>query len=107
MFGRFDMLPCVSKKGNHTMVKNQADQERTKITPKEVARRFGVSVDTVMAWIRSGELRAINASARHGIRSRYRIDVEDLERFELSREVAKPRPVVRRRRFDEGVRHIF
>jgi len=48
---------------------------RDKLTPPEVARRWGVAPETVISWIRSGELKAIDVSARPGIgRPRYRID---------------------------------
>ena len=62
--------------------------ERTKLTPPEVASRFGVSSDKVLAWIKSGELRAINAATRSAGRPRYLIDVADLAVFEARRAAA-------------------
>ncbi len=72
--------------------------ERTKITPPEVARLWGIRPSKVLAWIRSGELRAIDASERPGVgRPRYRIDLADLADFERRRAVRKPEPPQRRR----------
>lgn len=71
--------------------------ERTKLTPPEIAERYGVSPDKVLAWIRSGELRAINLATTPGGRPRYRIDLADLLAFE-QRRAAQPvaRPARRR-----------
>ncbi|MHB1426943.1 MAG: helix-turn-helix domain-containing protein [Gemmataceae bacterium] len=66
------------------------------VTTRDVARRLGVSVDKVRAWIASGELRAIDVALRRGGRPRWRITAEDLDAFLVSRSVA-PVPVVRRR----------
>lgn len=60
---------------------------RTKLTPPEIARRWGISADKVVAWIRAGELRAVNAAARIGRRPRYLVDVADLCAFEAARAV--------------------
>jgi hypothetical protein len=81
--------------------------ERRKFTPPEVARRFGVAVDKILAWIRSGELRAIDASTRRAARPRYLVDVEDLEAFERSRQVTPPAPRAKRRRRVAAVREYF
>jgi hypothetical protein len=60
---------------------------KTKFTPPELARRWGVSPAKVTGFIRRGELRAINvATHRHG-RPRYLIDEADIAAFELSRQV--------------------
>jgi hypothetical protein len=74
-----------------------------------VAKLWGVSPDKVLAWIRSGELRAIDASGRRGGRPRYLIDVADLAAFEKTREAmqverVQPRP---RRKQAEGVIEYF
>lgn len=63
--------------------------QRTKLTPPEVARRWGVSSDKVRSWIENGELRAINLAARLRGRPRYRIDLADLLAFERVREAKK------------------
>jgi hypothetical protein len=48
---------------------------------------WGVTVDKVLCWIRNGDLRAIDASARQSERPRYLIDKADIAAFEKSREV--------------------
>ena len=85
------------------------DSGRTKLTPAEVAQLWGVSVGTIMTWIRNGELRAINLAKRLGGRPRYRIDVADLTDFENRRAYQPPIPVPRRRRTcrDDNVIQFF
>ena len=75
-----------------------SDSGRTKLTPPEVAQLWGVSVGTIMTWIRNGELRAINLAKRLGGRPRYRIDVADLKDFENRRAYQPNVPVPRRPR---------
>jgi hypothetical protein len=79
---------------------------RTKLTPPQIAIRYGVSTDKVLAWIRSGELRAMDASTRRGGRPRYLVDVADLAAFEQSRS-ATPVPTTRRRRATADVIEFF
>lgn len=74
------------------------DSGRTKLTPAEVAQLWGVSVGTIMTWIRNGELRAVNLARTLGRRSRYRIDVADLTKFENVRANRPPVEVQRRPR---------
>ncbi len=72
--------------------------EKQKFTPPEIARLWGVSVEKVVAYIRSGELRAINAATPgRNQRPRYLIDVIDLEDFERRRTVG-PAPKLPPRR---------
>ena len=47
------------------------------LTPPQVARRYGVSPDTVRAWIASGELRAVNVGK--GKRPRHRVHIDALK----------------------------
>lgn len=61
--------------------------ERHKITPPELARRWGVSSDKINFFILTGELRAIDASLKRGDRPRYLIDLADVQAFEAAREV--------------------
>lgn len=73
--------------------------ERRKITPPELAARWGIAPEKVIVWIKSGELRAIDASLfRGGAKPRYLIDETDIEAFETARQVAPPLPTSRRRR---------
>jgi hypothetical protein len=69
-----------------------------KITPPQYAERLGVSPEKVIAWIRNGELRAMDASTKRGGWPRYLIDEKDAEAFELSRQVVTPPPQRGRRR---------
>ena len=78
------------------------------ITPKQVAERYGCKPDTVIAWIRSGELRAIDVSSRSSTRPRFRVDPVDLEIFENRRSVqAAPKTQRRRRRKNQSVTEYF
>ena len=61
--------------------------ERRKLTPPQLAKQWGVSTAKVVAFIRSGELRAINLAKSRCNRPRYTIDVEDVQRFEEARQV--------------------
>ena len=66
------------------------DAFRQKISPPQLARRYGVSPDKVLTWIRSGELRAMDASTKRGGRPRYLIDEDDIRAFEDGRAVVPP-----------------
>ncbi|MDZ4780097.1 MAG: helix-turn-helix domain-containing protein [Planctomycetia bacterium] len=82
--------------------------ERSKLSPPQLAKLWGISTEKVLTWIRSGELKAIDAVSRRGERPRYLIDVRDLEAFERSRStspVVDPSP--RRKRTPEGVMEFF
>lgn len=80
---------------------------RTKLTPPEVARRYGISPEKVHAWIRSGELRAIDVANQGSRRPRYRIDLADLEAFEERRVVVTSAPSCRRRKRDPSTTEYF
>ncbi len=62
---------------------NMTDREL--LTPPQVAEMYGVQAGKVIAWIRNGELRAINLATRPRGRPRWRIDRRDLEAFEAGR----------------------
>ena len=72
--------------------------EKRKVTPPELARRWGISADKISFWIVTGQLRAIDASKRRGVRPRYLIDEDDIAAFEAAREVSPPVPPVPTRR---------
>lgn len=61
--------------------------KRTKRTPPQLAKEWGVSTKKVLDFIRTGELRAVNLAASNRNRPRYVIDVADIEAFERSRQV--------------------
>jgi hypothetical protein len=65
------------------------------LTPPQLARKWKVGVQKILAWIHSGELRAVNLATRPGGRPRYRICPEDVELFEQARSVS-PTPKVAR-----------
>jgi transposase len=70
---------------------------RTKLSPKELAARWGVSLYHVIRLIKSGELRAIDIAATRG-RPRYLIDVADIATFEERRAIQPPPTPTERRR---------
>ena len=68
------------------------------LTPPEAAKRLGVSPQTVIWWIRAGELPAINIGRRSARRPRFRITEDDFERFLEGRRVQPATKPARRRR---------
>jgi transposase len=52
---------------------------------KDLCERFAVGEHTVLAWIRRGELKAIDVSRNQGGRPKWRITPEALETFEQLR----------------------
>jgi hypothetical protein len=68
------------------------------LSPRAVADRLGLAkTDAVLAWIHTGELRAINVSAGPG-RPTWRIAPEDLELFLAGRRTRPATPRARRRK---------
>lgn len=63
---------------------------RSKLTPRGLAKLWGIGAGKVLSWIATGELRAINVATREDRRPRYLIDVVDIMAFEKRRTVAKP-----------------
>jgi excisionase family DNA binding protein len=76
------------------------------LSVSQVAARLQVSSDTVLGWIRSGGLRAIDVTASgNGMRRHFRITEEALQEFLGSREVRcspSPRAAPARRRRETG-----
>jgi len=69
------------------------------LTVQDVATRYGVGLHTVLAWVRSGELRALNVGRKPGAKKpRWRITTEALEAFELRRSHTPPPTPARRRK---------
>jgi excisionase family DNA binding protein len=68
------------------------------LTPPQVAKRYGVSPDTVRAWIASGALRAVDVG--RGRRARYRVPADALKESDAKRpaKVTPEAPPQRRRR---------
>jgi excisionase family DNA binding protein len=66
---------------------------------RDICERFGVSEQTVLGWIRSGELRAVNVGRRPGAKKpRWRVTAEALAAFELARTPTPLPPRTRRRK---------
>ena len=83
---------------------------RQKMSPPKLAKQWGVSPDKIIAFIKSGELPAIDVSTNRGSpRPRFLIDIADVEAFEMSRAVIPPAPKTkrRRRRRDPAIREYF
>jgi excisionase family DNA binding protein len=84
------------------------DALRPWLTPPQLAHDMQVKPQTVLSWIKSGELRAINVGRRGCTRPRYRIHRSAVIAFEQAR-AAVPAPKVqrRRRRQPEGIIEFF
>lgn len=68
-------------------------------TVRDLCDRYSVTCNTILAWIRSGELRAVNVGRRIGAgKPRWRITQEALEAFELLRTPSPALPRTRRRK---------
>lgn len=74
------------------------EQRAEKLTPPLLAAQWGVSPDKILSWIRSGELRAINAATSSVGRPRYLIDPQDVAAFENRRMVRANEQIQRRRK---------
>lgn len=88
------------------MSRTKADSARY-LSPPVVAKRLGVTPESVLAWIRRGELRAFNLGSRTARRPRYKIDPADLEIFLSGRQVMAPVKATRGRRRDPEVYQYF
>jgi hypothetical protein len=75
------------------------DQPRG-LTVLDVAKRYRVSPDKVRAWIRRGEIKAVNVAANLCGKPQLRVTQESLAEFERLRSAAVPTPEApgRRRR---------
>ena len=84
--------------------------ERKKLSVPQVSRQFGVANGKVLAWIKTGELAAINGATKRGGRPRYLIDLAAIEAFERGRAVtppAAPTPRSRRKTVGQNVTEFF
>jgi hypothetical protein len=75
--------------------------------PPELARRWGVSDDKVIRFIKSGELEAIDLSTERNKRPRYAVSREAVESFELRRQVSPAPKPQRRKRQSQDVVEFF
>jgi hypothetical protein len=74
-----------------------AKTARTKLSPAELAAKWGKTPKSIIALIRQQELRAIDVSLRRD-RPRFLIDLADIAIFEERRAVQPPAPRPRYRR---------
>ena len=71
------------------------------LTPPQAARLIGVRKSKVIAWIRSGELHAINTATNPFGQPRWKIPLPNWEAFLAGRSNSKPAPKpVRRKQSD-------
>ncbi len=67
-------------------------------TPPKLAKRWGVKAEKVIAFIRSGELRALDVSMHPGVgKPRFRITPEAVKDFETRRESQQTPPKPQKR----------
>lgn len=68
-------------------------------TVRDLENRYGVREHTVLAWIKSGELKAINVGTAPGkLKPRWRVTEAALQAFEALRQATPPPQRTRRRR---------
>ncbi len=87
----------MSKASTVSMDRSEIDamsETRLMLSTVEVARRLGVSLDTVRRLIAYGHLAAVNVGTR--TRPRWRVSVADLDAFKQRRETARPPATPRR-----------
>jgi transposase len=69
------------------------------VSPPTLAKRFAVKADKILAWIRSGELPAVDLSMTPGTgKPRWKIAETDVEAFLARRAATPPAPTPRPRR---------
>ncbi len=74
---------------------------------KDLCERFAVGEHTVLAWIRRGELKAINVSSKQGGRPKWRVTQQALEAFELLRTTSPTKPRTHDRKRPAGVIEFY
>ena len=80
---------------------------RTMLSPNQIAALGGFARESVVNWIKSGELVGYNFAAP-GKQPRYLVDVADWEAFKLRRRVvAPPKRTRRAARRDPGVIEFY
>jgi excisionase family DNA binding protein len=64
---------------------------------RDICERYGVTEHTVLGWIRTGQLRAVNVGRSPGARKpRWRIPESAIAEFEAARTPTPPAPQTRR-----------
>jgi len=77
------------------------------ITTEEVARRYRVSPDKVRAWVRRGELAAINTSRNRCGKPRYVFTPDALAAFERGHAAQTETPKAKCRHLPQGTKSYF
>jgi len=78
------------------------------LSVRDLCERYAVGEHTVLAWIRSGELRALSVGRKVGAKKpRWRVTQEALTAFELLRATSPPVPRMRRRKHPAGVIEFY
>ena len=78
------------------------------LTVSEMCERYAVNEHTVLGWIRSGELKAVNVGRHPGLKKpRWRITPEALTTFEQLRTPTATPPVTRRRKKADTSEVVF
>ena len=80
--------PWIARKVLATCLAAIPATSRTVLTPPQVAEQLGVSRETVLGWIRAGQLRAANVGKRS--RPRFKIDPDALAEFQAKRAPERP-----------------
>lgn len=75
--------------------------------PSQIARRYQVCEETVIGWIRRGELRALNLAKSQVAKPRFLVTYEALMEFEQKKLVPTPAPKTPRRRRPKQVKDFF
>jgi transposase len=74
---------------------------------RDLCDRYGVGEHTILAWIRRGDISAIDVSRKQGGRPRWRITQEALQAFEALRTPTPLPPRARRRKRPAGVIEFY
>ncbi len=64
---------------------NESKPMQRKLSPQQVAQRFGVSRTTVIQWCESGHMPAVNVASASASRRRWRMSEDDIQEFESRR----------------------
>ncbi len=77
------------------------------ITPPMIAAEVGGHPETVIGWIRSGELPAVDFSRRGSLKPRFRVKREDFDAFLRRRSVVAPsKPAPRRKATEQVTQYV-
>ena len=77
------------------------------LSPPAIADRFGVKSETVIGWIKNGELAAINLARQGSLRPRFRVSPAALALFEQKRAVVPRTPPVRKSQQNPAIKRFI